>query len=451
MRMSALLSTLLVVTTAPAMAIDLPGWVPFIGKKSAPPSMAPTPVQESASTGELRRAENLEAKGDTGGALKVYRGIVKDGPLTASAPKAQFKIGAILERDGKLADAYEAYAAYVAKYPRGGEFDAVIRAQFGIAKVFLDGRKKKVLGVPISPSFEKAEEMFKGIVKSAPFHKLAPLAQFNVGQALEKQGKPTEAIGAYQEVISRYPGDPVADDAHYQAAYVLYRETKDGSYDQSARLRSRESFEDFLNRYPDSEKAAQAKENIKNLSGTDVKGTLEVAKYYDRTKNYKAAVVYYNEVIAIAQGSKESEEARKRIEEIKTIAGPDVLIAGPKKGETGDMALARRRALSRVDIASRPDYNGPLIAYPYPGANRPFMRTSPIGPVVEPALPTGDPLQSLPSDPLLTPSLPPLPPVPGEPLKPEPGEGKKEEPKPEKTEPEKPAENAPKKSDTPAQ
>ena len=40
--------------------------------------------------------------------------------------------------------------------------------------------------------------MFEGIVKNAPFSKLAPLAQFNVGQALEKQGEYPKAIDAYQ-------------------------------------------------------------------------------------------------------------------------------------------------------------------------------------------------------------------------------------------------------------
>lgn len=426
MRKPALIVTLplaaLFAVPAPGRALDLPSWVPFVGKKeNTPSSIAATSGQEAEATAAFQRGENTEASGDTKGAVAIYRRVIRDYSLTAAAPKAQYRIGQILERQGELKPAYDAYADYTSKYPRGGEFDAVIQAQFNIAKTFLEGRKKKVMGISLAPSYDTAQEMFSGIVKRAPFHKLAPLAQFNVGQALEKQGKPLEAIGAYQEVIIRYPGDPVADDAQYQMGYVQYRETQTGSNDQSARLKAREAFEDFVNRYPSSEKTAQARENIKSLSGADIKNTLNIAKFYDKTKNYKGAVVYYNEVIRIAPGTPESDQARKRIDELKGLVGADALRTGPEKAQSGDMALARRRAQARVDVASRPDYNGPAIAYPYPvaGTNRPSMRTTPVGPVVEPALPTGDPLQGTPGapgsatppspDPLLSPTLPPPP------------------------------------------
>jgi outer membrane protein assembly factor BamD len=410
----------LLAVPVPGRALDLPSWVPFVGKKETPASLAPTSGQESEAAADLKQAESLEASGDVKGALAIYRQIVKANTLTSSAPKAQHQIGKILEQQGDYKGAYAAYADYTAKYPRGGDFDAVIQAQFNIAKGYLDGRKKKVLGVSISPSFETAQEMFEGIVKRAPFHRLAPLAQFNVGQALEKQGKPIEAMSAYQVVLIRYSGDPVADDAQYQMGYVRYRETQEGSYDQAARLKARESFEDFVNRFPSSEKTPQAKENIKSLSGTDVKSTLGIAKYYDKTKNYRAAVVYYNEVIRVAPGTPESEQSQKRIEELKGLVGVDALRTGPERAQSGDMALARRRAQARVDVASRPDYNGPAINYPYPAiGGRPAMRTTPVGPIVEPALPTGDPLQGtpgspgtiqpVPADPLLSPTLPPPP------------------------------------------
>ena len=421
----------LIAAPTPGRALDLPSWVPFVGKKETPAAaLAPTSGQESEAAAALKQGEAAESNGDTKGALAIYRGIVKENSLTAAASKAQFKIGQILERQGDLKGAYNAYADYTAKYPRGGEFDAVIQAQFNIAKAFLEGgKKKKVLGLSIAPSYDTAQEMFAGIVKRAAFHRLAPLAQFNVGQALEKQGKPTEAIGAYQEVIIRYPGDPVADDAQYQIGYVQYHETKEGSQDQAARVKAREAFEDFVNRYPGSEKTSQAKENIKSIGSADVKGSLDIAKFYDKTKNYRAAVVYYNEVIRIAPGTPESEASRKRIDELKSLVGVDALRTGPEKAQSGDMALARRRAQARVDVASRPDYNGPAIAYPYPatGSGRPAMRTAPVGPIVEPALPQGDPLQGTPgasgtatppsADPLLSPGTTPppdLPPPPDE-------------------------------------
>jgi outer membrane protein assembly factor BamD len=419
--------SLLSILSAPpsARALDIFGWKPFSGKKAD--NKEASQAQESAAQEQLRRGEALETEGRTDSALKVYRQIVKSDTLTAAAPKAQFHIGHILVQKGDYTGAFKAYSDYTTKYPRGTDFDAVIQAQFDIAKMYLGGKKTKILGVPVAPSYSRAEEMFADIVKRAPFHRLAPMAQFNVGQAYEKQDKNPEAIAAYREVITRYPGDPVATDAQYQLGYVQYRDAKTGSYNQATRQRAMESFEEFVNRQPQSEKTSQARENIKALNAAEVKNTLDIAKFYDKTKNYKAAVVYYNEVLRSAPGSPESEQARKRIEALKTTVGVDVLRIGPEKAESGEMALARRRAQARVDVASRPDFNGPYIPLPTIPADDDRLRPrsfAPLGPVTEPALPTGDPLQdpSAPpkmraNDPLIP--LPAIPPVAEEP-KPEP-------------------------------
>lgn len=412
------LATLL--ATSPfAGALDIFGWKPFSKDKKTEAKTA-TNREEAAAQEELQKGTALETSGKTDAAAKVFRQIVKNYELTTAASKAQFHIGHILEKKGDYPGAFKAYSDYTTKYPRGTDFDGVIEAQFNIAKMYLGGKKTKVLGIPVAPSYHRAEEMFTDIVKRAPFHRLAAMAQFNVGQALEKQDKPTEAIGAYQTVVNRYSGDPVADDAHYQLAYVQYRESQNGSYDQAARMKARESFEEFVNRHPRSEKASQARENIKVLGGAEMKSTMDIAKFYDKTKNYKAAALYYNEIVRNAPGSPESDQARKRIDELKGIAGADVLRAGPDRAQSGDMALARRRAQARVDVASRPDYNGPYIPLPpLPGEDgRPRMRSSPVpvGPIAEPALPTVDPLQDLlgnkgrPSDQLLpAPTMPLIP------------------------------------------
>lgn len=432
---------LLVAAQAPVCAVDLPSWVPFVGKKEQPQNASPTSRDEAAGNEKLKAGEALEDAGKLDEAIRVYRDLVRTNGFTSAAAKGQFRVGRALEKRGQFDDAFKAYTEYTTRYPRGGDFDTVIQAQFNIAKLYLNGQKKKILGVPIASDFTKSQEMFEAIVKRAPFHKLAPLSQFNVGQSLEKQGKPTEAIGAYQEVVIKYPSDPLADDAQYQIGYVQYREMQTGSYDQNARLKAREAFEDFVNRYPDSEKVAQARQNIQSLGGSDVKGSLDIAKFYDKTKNYKAAVVYYNEVIRVSPTSPESDAARKRIDELKGLVGVDALRSGPEKAQSGDMALARRRAQARVDVASRPDYNGPMVPYPQPaytaGPGRPAMRTSPVGPIVEPALPMGDPLNQ-------PGGLPPIP-GPGEPLipppLPPPGEAGKPAPAPEQAAP--PADTVP--------
>src|SRR5260221_3804293 len=232
---------------------------------------------EGSAAEQVHKAETLEAAGDRGGAYNAYRALVKHFAQSALAPKAQRKVALLLEQHGDYDKAFDAYSVYLTKYPKGDDFDAVVDAQFKIAKMFLEGQKRKVLGVPLAASMSRAQEMFEGITKRAPFSKIAPLAQFNLGQCLEKQAKYPEAIDAYQTVATKYPNDAIAVDALYQVGYVLLREAREGSYDAASQKKAREAFEDFISRYPESEKVPQARENLKSLEGGASKGALDIA------------------------------------------------------------------------------------------------------------------------------------------------------------------------------
>jgi outer membrane protein assembly factor BamD len=348
---------------------------------------------------QMKKAEKLQADGDDSGAYKAYKGLVKRYGQSFLAPKAQRKVGQLLEKHGDNDKAYDAYSFYLTKYPQGEDFDAVVDSMFKIAKLFLEGEKRKILGVKLSPSMQRAQAMFEGIVKNAPFSKLAPLAQFNVGQALEKQGEYPKAIEAYQLVYTKYPNEPVAADALYQVGYVRTRDAREGSYDPATNSKAREAFEDFIARYPNSEKVPQARENIKGLEGGTNKGVLDIAKFYDKTKKLKAAVIYYNDVIKGQPGTPEADFAKNRIEALKTQYGEDALRAGPEHTETGARAVERRKLQAKVDTASRPDYAGPPVPEVkdnniQTGPAKPKLRTSPdnLGPVpaVEPPLPGAD-------------------------------------------------------------
>ena len=353
-------------------------------------------VKIEGSAGEqMRKAETLEAAGNTGAAYNAYRAVVKNFGQSALAPKAQRKVAMLLEGHGEYDKSFDAYSVYLTKYPKGDDFDAVVEAQFKIAKLFLEGQKRKVFGVPFAPSMTRAQEMFEGILKRAPFSKFAPLAQFNLGQCLEKQAKYPEAIAAYQTVVTKYPSDAIADDAQYQIGYVLLREAREGSYDAASQQKAREAFEDFITRYPESEKVPQARENMKSIAGGATKGSLEIAKFYEKTKKYKAAVIYYNEVLKNQPDSPESAVAKASIDRLKGQFGEDALKAGPEKTETGTRAKERRKMQARVDTVSRPDYVGPTVVVPEveTGPGKPKLRTSPDGiaplTTVEPPLPAG--------------------------------------------------------------
>jgi len=352
---------------------------------------------ESTASAQLDKAESLEKAGSYNRAMVAYYDLARKFPRSGAAPDAQLKAGDMGVAAGDYDRAYNLYNEYLTKYPKGDGFDEALEGMYNVGQKFLEGAKRRLLGVKTFSSMARAQQIFENIVKAAPFSKWAPLAQFYAGQALEKEGQPDQAIADYQEVISRYPSDPTAADAQYQIGYVYLVESRT-AYDKAAADKAQEAFEDFLARYPTSEKAAQAQDNMKTLQNRENSGAVDIAKYYDKKKNYKAAVIYYNEVIKEQPGSPEATAAQARIADLKSKVGDDALEPGPEKTETGAKAQATRHMKAQVDTLSRSDYLGPPVAEPTPvpvpdqtAPPKPALRGSPDDlapvPAVEPPLP----------------------------------------------------------------
>ena len=387
------------------------------------PHRAPAPIiyreGEGFSSGDLtdieikRNAEEqyqlgqrYEAAGDYRRAGASYRMVVRRFPRSDIAATAQFRSGQMLEREGKLQRAFYEYQGLVEKYPRSPDFEAALQAQYNIGKAFLDGKRVDIYGVPTLPSMAKAQEMFHKIVTNAPYSRIAPLAQYGIGQALEKSGAIAATVTAYQQVVDRYPNSDVAPDALYQIGYVYFQASRTTGYDQTAAIRAQEAFEDFLLRYPNSEKVPQAQDNLKTLQGRKTENSYNIAKFYDKQKNYKAAYVYYNEVIQQQPDSPEAQRAKQRMDEIRSKVGENGLKIGRTETQPTQVAGPGRKLQAQVDTASRPDFVGPPPPTPTPTA-APKVEPSAPSPTPDQAAPDQKPMRTAPGD--VTPVEPTLP------------------------------------------
>jgi outer membrane protein assembly factor BamD len=324
--MQSVIRTILVIAVT-LLLLPQPGISSIIfepGKKAK--YVPPGEEEMSGDAAELyQTGQKAEKDGDIKRAIRAYKTLVRRHPKDALAPTALYRAAQLQEQNRQFTPAADSYLQLVERYPSSPHFDDAMEGQFRVGEIYLNGKKLRVLGIPVASALDRAVSIFANVVRTAPYGRYTARAQFDIGLAREKQGANDAAIQAYQAVVDKFPNEPIAVDAQYQIGYIWFTAQQLGTNDAAAAGNAKTAFQDFLFHYPKSEKAAQARKNLDILEHKQTTNSYKVAKFYDKQKYYRAAVIYYNEVIRQQPGSQESNEAKKRIDQLRAKFGDAVL------------------------------------------------------------------------------------------------------------------------------
>jgi outer membrane protein assembly factor BamD len=246
---------------------------------------------------QLAMAKKFQAKKDYDQAISAYRRIISRWPTSIAVQDARMGLGECLTAIGYYYKAFKAYQDLIEKNPNSPYFDTVLERQYEIGNLFLAGERVKVCGIRLFSGLSKAGEIYEQVVKNGPYSKVGPSSQFRLGLVFEKQKDYLGAVHAYEKLLERYPNDPMAEDAQFQIGWANYREARRAEYDQNTANQAIAAFSDFLLRYPNSPKATRAEELTAELRQDQSRGLYAIAKFYEKRKDYRAAVIYYNQVI----------------------------------------------------------------------------------------------------------------------------------------------------------
>ena len=268
---------------------------------------------------QLEVAEQYFKAADYSGALRAARRVIVVFPLSDYVADAEYLTGRCLEAQGKDQAAFHAYQTMIDKYPGNHYYEDALWRQYAIANRLLAGEWTRLWNiVPFFPSMDTAANMFNEIVTNGPYSDVAPHAQLRVGAAHEKAKDYDLAVKAYGTAADRYHDQPViAADAIFRQGVAYYRQASKAEYDQGTAQQAIETFTDFITLFPDDKRVSQAQKAITILKADQVRGAFEVAKFYDDSKKWDGAAVYYNQVVQLDPNSSYAALARQRIEVLK--------------------------------------------------------------------------------------------------------------------------------------
>ena len=342
------------------------------------PEGRPDPIRQGVGTREKRRhrQRHRRLQENRPPFPEVHRRLQRAIQDRRTAPKnATTSDGAAI--------AYE--KAHQGLSPQHGLQQLARKASSASARRTSKATKQKVFGVSTLPSRDRAIAIYKIIVSNAPFQPVRA-----AGAVQHRPGVPTPERDLKEAIIwpirwswiSTRP-IPSAADALYQIAFstTWISQPHRQQRPQPPQSKARESFEDYLAAYPNSEKAAQAKENLSTRSPRSRRAVRSsIAEYYYKQKQFRAAVVYYNDVIRQEPNSPDSDRAKKaagRRSAPSTATSisptrPGTAVAGAPAGAKGGVTpkLGDGRLQAQTDTAQRPDYVGPPISRAHPAAGR---------------------------------------------------------------------------------
>lgn len=270
---------------------------------------------------QLQVAQEAFKLADYTTALRAAHRVLLVWPLSDYAPDAEYLVGRCYETQGKDQAAFNAYQTIITKYPNSSHYEDVLWRQYAIGNRFLAGEWTKLWNiVPFFPSMDVTAEMFGQIVTNGPYSDVAPHAQLRIGGAREKQKDYDAAVKAYGVAADRYHDMPkISSDAIFRQGVSYFKEAARGGaeYDQSTAQQAIDCFGDFMQLYPQDSRVAAAQRAIVYLKSEQVLGAYKIAQFYDDSKKWDGAAIYYNQVLQLDPNSPYAAPARKRIEALR--------------------------------------------------------------------------------------------------------------------------------------
>ena len=113
----------------------------------------------------------------------------------------------------------------------------------------------------------------------------------------------------FEEFVKAYPMSQKAEEAAFLGAYCYYKQSPTFTLTQEKTDEAIEKLQQFINYYPYSEKLSEASDLVQDLRIKKEKKAFEIAKQYNKIRDYKSAIIVLNSFISDYPGTPFREDA----------------------------------------------------------------------------------------------------------------------------------------------
>ncbi len=169
--------------------------------------------------------------------------------------------------------------------------------------------------------FEEAAKQFEEVDRQHPYSPLARKAIVMAAYAHYKKGNYAQAIAGGRRYVTLHPGTKETALAQHIIASSYFDQIKGPRNDQTMSQKALKELKILVRRYPNSRYAAKAKNRILIVQDVLAAAEMNVGRFYQKRKNYLAAINRFKTVILKYQTTAHVKEALLRVTECYLALG----------------------------------------------------------------------------------------------------------------------------------
>lgn len=270
-------------------------------------------------------------------AAKAFETYLEDYPDTEVDEEARLLRARAHLKDDEAYDAALVLRAFMARYPFSPHNDEVEELTFELASAYLRGDHGNFL----FSNEGEGMQLFRDLVLNFPKGRYADTAHWRMGNWSFDEGEFVEAEASYHAIVEHHPESPWASRAQFNRGIARLRMVKGVDYDEKLMTDTIADFRDYLARYPDGDRRAEAEAYVAQLREMLGEKQVAIGDWYEDQGFPRAARFYYL-------------RATKHYPETAAVA-------------TAKLRLDELPALEPLDVGAAPDDAPPIVPVPPEG------------------------------------------------------------------------------------
>lgn len=260
--------------------------------------------------------EELEKAGEISKARKGYDALVREWSTSPLAPKAQLKVAELALTELDYEDAFEEYRYLLDFFSSSCDFNAICNRMYEVVEM-MRAEGKRVFFVRFANTID-VRRAYESLVLRAPGAAFVPTAMLTIAKLRVDEGEREEAVKVLENLRNIHANKPEALEALELEGELRIKLLRAHGYNRARVMDTEAFFRMALAAKLNDETKAKFKEYLKEAEYMHAEEAWNATKFYDsRTRTRRSAIGAYEAFLNDYPGSPRAAEARLRLQQLR--------------------------------------------------------------------------------------------------------------------------------------